>query len=153
MAFSVFDRSISSMPGAAKFRSNVIILLVVLLIGLFLHYTQGLTEKAHLIAKQNVLNDIKYSLSMMLYDFTIKGKQVDLLKFHHENPFIPLGIYRTQPINYAGTKPLADITETHIWFFDKQLKKLGYKQTERVEYWQMNAVKKDGIYQLELKPM
>ncbi|MBL7004641.1 MAG: hypothetical protein ISR69_11545 [Gammaproteobacteria bacterium] len=146
------EKGISTKPGAIIFRSTSVVAVAIVCIALFLHYSAEISNRSHLISKQTVLTDIKYSLSLMLYDFTIKGIQKELVKFDKENPLVALAIYKKMPNNYVGTKNQGDeIDQDHVWFFNSESHLLGYKEGDKVEYWQLQAIKEDGVTYLKLK--
>ncbi len=116
----------TSIPGSSLFKSVTSIIIIVICIVLFLNYTQGLTDKAESISRQRVLNQINYSLSMMLYDFTVKGKQQDLKKFDHENPFMVLAIYAGLPDNYYGAFQELPENPEPGWYFVKKYSQAIY---------------------------
>lgn len=148
------NKNISSLPEAAKFRSTLVIIIILICIVSFLSLTDHLSEKAERVAQKNVISDIQYSLSMMLYDYTIKGKQQQLLKFNLENPFIPLAIYRSLPINYQGVVTVlkSEISQSG-WYFEKQTRRVIYVafNDERSEY-ELRFMKSslDSVGQLQL---
>lgn len=144
------EKSISSIPGAKFFRSNIVVLIIVILIGFYFQFNQGLTEKAEKIAKQHILTDIKYSLAMMHYEYSIKRKSNNLIKFHQKNPFVPLSIYRKAPKNYAGIID-TKLAKENQWFYDGSLKMAAYKKGEEIQYWQMVYIVKNKIGRLELQ--
>lgn len=119
-------KSISSQPDAEKFRSIVVVIIVLICISAFLVFTQHLSEKAEAIARDRVVSDIKYSLAMMLYDYTIKGKQHELKAFDRENPFIPLAIYRSLPRNYRGATAEVLAHSDDGWHFELKTKNSIY---------------------------
>jgi len=150
---SFLNKRIASNPGAGKFRSNLVLVIVVAAIASYLTFVDDLTEQTHQIAKKQTITNINYSLSMMLYDFTIKGQQQDLAKFHHENPFVPLGIYRAMPPNYLGALAELKVTKDHQWFFDSKKKRLGYYNQGHYQFWQMDYVEEGNVGTLKLKAL
>ena len=120
------NKEIASQPDAAKFRSIATIILILICIAVFLRYTDQLSEKAEIIARDRVISDIKHSLAMMLYDYTIKGKTEELQKFDEGNPFVPLAIYRGLPVNYQGAKVESPDSPEQGWYFDLSLKQVIY---------------------------
>ena len=112
------SKSLGSQPEAGRFRSILAVIIILGFIFLFLSYTESLSQKAEIIARDVVLTDISYSLSMMLYDFVVKGKQEDLKKFDNENPFIPLAIYRSLPTNYHGAVKSVSGDSKSGWYFE-----------------------------------
>jgi hypothetical protein len=126
-------------------------------IGSFLTVTNGLSDKAEAIAQQRVLTDIKYALSMMLYDYTIQGKQQQLKQFDKENPFVFLAIYRSLPTNYQGVIP--SLTPRHDksgWYFDQKTRWVTYiaMNAERHQYvLEYSALDVDSLGLLQLQPV
>ncbi|MCP4077962.1 MAG: hypothetical protein GY744_17465 [Gammaproteobacteria bacterium] len=120
------NKEIASQPDATKFRSIATIILVLICIAVFLKYTEHLSAKAGVIARDRVLSDIKYSLAMMLYDYTIKGKTEELQSFDDGNPFVVLAIYRGLPGNYRGAKAEFPENPEPGWYFDLSLKQVVY---------------------------
>ena len=113
------SESISSIPGATKFRSIGAVIIVVACMAIYLVYIENLAVEADRVARDRVINDIRGSLAMMLYDYSIKGQLKDLVKFDGENPFVILAIYRSLPSNYRGT--IESALENHTqqgWYFD-----------------------------------
>jgi len=148
------DKSISSQPEAAKFRSIAAIILVLICISVFFSYTEHLSEKAESIARDRVITDIRYSLAMMLYDYTIQGKQDGLKKFNNENPFIPLAIYRSLPGNYRGVISELSTNIDDGWYFVKSSRTVIYtnfngdRQMFTLKYYQNEA---GAVGQLKLE--
>lgn len=120
------SKSISSLPAAAKFRSTLVIIIVLICISVFLTFTRSLSEKAELIARDRVISDIRYSLAMMLYDYTIKGKSHELEKFDMENPFVALAIYRSLPGNYKGVVDKLSSNNSAGWYYENTSKLAVY---------------------------
>lgn len=146
-------KSISSQPEAAKFRSIIVIILVLICTASFLSFTSHLSDKVEVLARERVITDIKQSLAMMLYDYSIKGKQQQLEQFHQDNPFVPLAIYRTLPRNYHGV--VSRITNGKLnngWYYERKSKKVIYLALsgKRYEY-VMRYVRSDSIGQLQLQ--
>lgn len=116
------DRSIGSHPGAGIFRSTLIIIIIIICILLFFAATDHLSEKAERVAAERVVTDMRQALSMMLYDYAIKGQLADLQKFDRENPFVPLAIYRSLPRIYHGVVSDLNIISVPGWYFDRSEK-------------------------------
>ena len=119
-------KTLSSHPGAAIFRSTIVIILILICIVTFLIFTEKLSQRSEVIAKDQVVVAIKQALAMMLYDYAIKGQLQELDKFDKENPFVPLAIYRGLPENYRGT--ISDSSEIGDfgWYFDINLREAIY---------------------------
>lgn len=133
-------KSISSQPGANRFRSISVIILVLIFISAFLNYTQTLTKKSDEIARDLVLTEIRQALAMMLYDYAVKGKLVQLQKFDRENPFTLMNLYRPLPQNYHGTVAKSAPDLVPGWYFDLADHQAlwvgldGRRQSYRVEF-------------------
>ncbi len=155
---------ISSIPGANKFRSIVALIIVVACMAFYLVYVEGLEIKADAVARDRVITDIRGSLAMLLYDYSIQGRLHDLNSFDGENPFVILAIYRNLPINYRGT--LAEMRQNMEpgWYFDLSMRLAVFvSKDQHIDQYRMVFVfndrdsdgffdlRKDGAGQLELK--
>ena len=123
-------KTISSHPGAGLFRSTIVLVLILILILTFFLATQKLTRQAEEIAKDQVLVEIKQALSMMLYDYAIKGRLAELSKFEDGNPFSPLQTYRQLPQNYHGTVRSEKEIKVNGWYFDSTNRTVIYKYSD-----------------------
>jgi hypothetical protein len=112
----------SSLSDSGLFRSIIVLIIVFVCVGLFLYYSEGLSQKAESIANEQVLNDIKYSLAMLLYEQAIKGERQGLIKFDGENPFIVLAKYRSLPGSYHGAIDEYSSNLKSGWYFEKKEK-------------------------------
>ena len=111
-------KTVGSHPGAGIFRFTVVVILVLILMFSFLYYTAAINQRTEEVARDQMIASMKQALSMMLYDYAIKGQLKDLQIFDRENPFVPLAIYRELPANYHGTiSNQRDILE-YGWYFD-----------------------------------
>jgi len=135
-------KAITSQPDAGKFRSIAVLIVVTILVGVFLKVTHQLTLKVEVVARDRVVADIEYSLAMLLFDLTIKGRIEDLKTFNNENPFVPLAIYRAIPVNYNGVvNKITEEAKKGGWYFEKDAKqavylwKDGARSNYVVEYW------------------
>lgn len=128
------NKTISSQPGAGRFRSIFVVTIILVCIGVFLDYTSDLSIEAEQLARQKVVIDIEYSLAMMLYDYSIKGRLRDLEKFHQKNPFVPLAIYRTLPLNYHGAVVQVADSAKPGWYFEMTTNMAVYVGSERFVY-------------------
>ena len=149
-------KTISSIPGAEKFRSIIVIIIVLICITLFLVYTNNLSNQAEIVARNQVEANIRYSLSMMLYDHTIKGQQQALIKFDQGNPFIPLAIYRSLPLNYQGEVEKLAGDAFPGWYFEKDREVAAYVGLDNQKmFYRMRYVKDEttGLGLLELLPV
>lgn len=146
------NKEIASQPDAGKFRSIASIILILICIAVFLRYTDQLSAKAEIIARDRVISDIKHSLAMMLYDYTIKGQKESLRKFDQENPFVPLAIYRSLPANYRGVTVDLRVGETEGWYFVKKSKRLVFisKKGSR-QYFLMRYIVENNVGRLKLE--
>lgn len=124
---TALDKSISSLPEASRFRSTVVIILVLLCVAAFLHYSRQLSARAEEIARQQVVNQIRQSLAMLVYDYAIKSQQEHLPGFDQHNPFIPLAMYSSLPTNYHGE--VERVVQSHDlpgWYFERRSRKAIY---------------------------
>ena len=138
------NKEIASQPDAGKFRSIATIILILICIAVFLRFTDHLSAKAEIIARDRVISDIKYSLAMMLYEYTIKGKAEELQKFDEGNPFVALAIYRSLPVNYRGAKAKIPDSPEKGWYFDLSLKQVIYiSSISEVEKFQLKFLYED----------
>lgn len=137
-------KQISSLPEAIPFRSVVSTIIVLLCIFSFLYFSNHLSEKAQLIARDQVITEIKYSLAMLLYDFTIEGKQDDLVKYKQANPFIVMGDYRAVPQNYHGEVSELDANARNGWYFEQNARKAVYVSGNNREYYFLDYSKEEG---------
>ena len=111
-------KSIGSHPGAGVFRFTVVVVLVLILMLAFFYYTATIKQRVEEIARDQVIVNMKQALSMMLYDYAIKGQLKDLQLFDQENPFVPLAIYSELPKNYHGTIHSKSEIKQSGWYFD-----------------------------------
>ncbi len=119
-------KSISSHPGTQTFRSTLVIIFILICIVSFFTYTSSLTRRVEEVAIKQVITEIKAALAMMLYDYTIKGQARDLQKFNHENPFVPLAIYRSMPENFQGTISNDSDMDRKGWYFNLSSRRAIY---------------------------
>lgn len=129
-------KSISSLPEASSFRSTLVIIIILICISSFLSFTSHLSNGAQDIARERVLSSIQYSLSMLLYDYTIQGKQQQLQKFDGDNPFVILAIYHAMPNNYRGVVAELKPDSSPGWYFEKNTRYLilNMKNQKRYRY-------------------
>ncbi len=111
-------RSISSPPGANRFRSLAVLILVLICISVFLGYSQYLTGKAEQVARERVITEIRQAMAMMLYHYAVKGKLGELQKFDRDNPFTLMAAYRPLPLNYHGAIKKQHAEMPAGWYFD-----------------------------------
>lgn len=133
------SRKISTIPGAPLFRSVLSIVIILVCILYFLSYTEKLSENVEDIARQRVVIQINNALSMMLYDYTIKGKQFELSRYDGGNPFDVLALYGVVPEIYRGV--LTDLPNNPQpgWYYLENLKQVALvTQTGRSSYFAMN---------------
>lgn len=144
-------KTISSQPGAGRFRSMLVVTIILVCAGLFLDYSSELSLEAELVAKQQVEIDIEHSLAMMLYDYSVKGSLDALKQFHHKNPFVPLAIYRSLPQNYHGVVTRLADTAKRGWYFEVATGSAIYVGAEN-SFYSMNYVidREGGVGFLEL---
>jgi len=130
------NQTISSIPGAEKFRSIIVIIIILVCIIAFFTYTDKLSRQAEDVARDRVITDIKYALSIMLYDYVIKGRQIELEKFDQENPFMPLAIYKSLPSNYHGVVKSTRNDALSGWYYESERKVTVYigRQKELVYF-------------------
>ncbi len=145
------SKSISSLPGAAKFRSIVVIIIVLICISVFLTFTNNLSDKVEIIDRDQVIVDIQHSLSMMLYDFAVKKKISEVEKFVGTNPFYQLEIYRSLPGNYHGESPHSLEIKGGWYFNTKKLVAVYMSRNGDIANYKMYLVKEDGITRLAIK--
>ena len=145
-------KNISSQPGAGIHRNNMVIIIVLMCIVTFFAAIENISTKAEKVSHDRVLTDLKYSLSMALYDYTIKGKQVELRKFHHENPFLLLAIYRALPSNYHGAIMSIPGNASPGWYHDlnKNLTIYIYIGGDIAEYRMIYATRGEELKTLEI---
>lgn len=123
-------RSIASHPGAAVFRSTLVIILILICMTSFLTYTASLSSRAEQVARQRVITEIRQALAMMLYDYAIKGQLEDLKSFDRKNPFVPLAIYRQLPKNYHGAVSNVAEIKSPGWYFELNTGLVIYKSAD-----------------------
>jgi len=111
-------KTIGSHPGAGVFRFTLVVVLVLVLMIAFFYYTAAVQRRVEEVARDQMLANMKQALSMMLYDYAIKGQLKDLQQFDQENPFVPLAIYRELPSNYHGTINGETGLKEYGWYFD-----------------------------------
>jgi hypothetical protein len=111
-------KSISSQPGANRFRSVSVIILILICISLFLSYSRFLAQKTDEVARDIVVTEIRQALAMMLYDYALKGRLAQLQKFDRENPFTLMAAYRPLPLNYKGALVRVSPELPAGWYFD-----------------------------------
>ncbi len=89
---------------------------------------------------------------MAIYDYSIKGKQVELSKFDEENPFVFLAIYRSLPSNYFGAFQGGATPESPGWYYDTSKKMVIYIGQDKgiSEYKMIYLKRSDGLGVLEL---
>ncbi len=146
------SKQISSLPEAIPFRTIVVIIIVLICISSFLYLSNHLSEKAQLIARDQVITDIKYSLAMALYDFTIKGKQDKLVMYKNGNPFDLMRDYSVIPLNYHGETSGLGLDVKDGWYYDYKNQRVVYTTKGKRQLYVMDYVKeKNGVGRLELK--
>lgn len=146
-------KTISSHPGAGLFRSTIVLILILFLIVTFFLVTDKLSRQAEEIAKDQVLIEIKQALSMMLYDYAVKGRLAELANYKEGNPFFPLETYRQLPRNYRGTISSINDLEVSGWYFDLASKRAIYRYSDdemsdlkfSLEF-RFDDLNKDGLY-------
>ena len=111
-------KTVGSHPGAGVFRFTLVVGLVLVLMVAFFYYTTAVQRRVEEVARDQMVVSIKQALSTMLYDYAIKGQLKDLQLFDHENPFVPLAIYRELPKNYHGTIRARSEIKQSGWYFD-----------------------------------
>lgn len=112
------SKTIGSYPGAVRFRSYTVIIIVLTLIGLYFSYTGQWEVRVEMAAKQKTLNEINSALALTLYQMAINRDLASLPKLDSENPFVYLAIYRPIPQNYQGTvRNIHDIKGAG-WYYD-----------------------------------
>jgi len=120
------DKGISSLPEAAKFRSVLVVIIVLTCVTVFFTYIDKLSNRVEEIARESVITDIKYSLSMLLYDLAIKKNLNDIEKFTNQNPFDQLKKYRSLPVNYQGEITTDNRFKAEGWYFDEMETEVVY---------------------------
>ena len=131
-------KSISSQPGANRFRSISVIILILICISVFLSYSQFLTKKTEEVARDLVVTEIRQALAMMLYDYALKGKLAQLQKFDRENPFTLMAAYRPLPLNYKGALVTSKPELAAGWYFDLISRRaLWVAHDKRREFYQL----------------
>lgn len=110
--------SISSQPGANRFRSLLVMILVLICIVIFLGYSQYLTQQTDRVARDRVISEVRQALAMMLYDYAVKGKLQQLQRFDRENPFTLMAAYRPVPKAYLGTLVDEPAKLSAGWYYD-----------------------------------
>ncbi len=125
-------RTIGSHPGAGKFRSTAVLILIVICIGLFLSYTKRWEEQLEEVAIDQVVISIKSILAIEFYKIVLKGKQAKLQAYHLENPFIFLAAHQNLPRNYYGVvSSKMDIERKGEWYFDSTEREAIYVYKEK----------------------
>jgi len=148
-------KNISSQPGAGIFRNNLAIIVILVCIAAFFTTIENISSKVENVSRDRVLADLKYSLSMALYDYTIKGRQKELSKFHEENPFVLQAIYRVLPTNYHGAFKELPESASSGWYFDLNKKLTIYIDSDgdMAEYRMIYAKKGEELKTLEVIPI
>lgn len=128
------EKSISSLPEASSFRSSLVIIIILICVASFLSFTSHLSDSAQDVARERVISSIKFSLSMLLYDYAIQGKHQQLQKFDRENPFVILARYRSLPADYRGV--VAEITSdlSPGWYFENDTRSLVHVINNKRSY-------------------
>ena len=120
-------KTVGSHPGTGVFRFALVVVLLLILMLVFFYYTAAVQQRVEEIARDQVVVNMKQALSMMLYDYAIKGKLKDLQHFDQENPFVPLAIYRELPSSYHGTINSGTSLKEYGWYFDQVNRVAIYK--------------------------
>ncbi len=94
------------------------LILVLICIAVFLGYSQYLTQKADMVARDRVLSEIRQAMAMLLYDYAVQGKLEQLQKLDRENPFTLMAAYRALPKNYKGAVSAPASVLEPGWYFN-----------------------------------
>ncbi len=138
-------KHISSQPDAAKFRSIVVVILVLICISLFLVYTNRWERALEDVSVERVINNLNSALSVTTYQYIIKNKQQSLVGLDGENPFVYLAIHSNLPVNYYGTRDSKDNDVNGGWFFVKKdgLLYYRYKDKKRIRAYRVKFYYQD----------
>lgn len=142
-------KSISTPPGAYKFRLPIIVTIIVVLMAVFLDYANTISIKTEQASIRQTSNVINSSLAIVFATFVVRGEQHRLNQLNGKNPFNYLSEYNLLPPNYQGEVDLTEKSEIEAgWYYDKQKKAVAFKSNyeDKVYYFTvvLDFVDKNG---------
>ena len=131
---------IGSQPGANKFRSLFVVVLVLVCILTFLRYSSDWQKVAEEAGRDRTLTQLNSALALTLYKLTMQRQLYHLQELERINPFVYLAEYQGLPSNYHGTVTAPEQAEVAGWYFDLSAQQVyfidndGARETFAVEF-------------------